>query len=441
MAVDPTPSDEQPLRSVEAARTAVVRGTAYAIGFVGSVVIARVLGPAGRGEYVVAVTAASTAMAVGHLSVEQANLYLWSERGERSRLVGGGLLIGALAGVVAVAAAGLLVAGGLWLGDSDPFLLAVALAAVPAGIAALYLNGLLVLDGQLRAMNLATAVASIGQTVAVIALAVMGDLTVLAVVVIWAAVTIVPLFVQVPALARRPGITLPSVGLAREAVGIGLRYHLGMVAVFLVLRVDIFMLDAMAGAAAVGIYSLAVTLTEATYLVTDPISQAAVSAQVGEARGDASYTARIARTNLAVSGVLMLALIVAAPVAVPLVFGAPFGPSVAPIVALAVGTVAWTFQRPLGVFAVQQNRPLLVTAVSIGALVANVVLNLLLIPWATEVGAAVASTITYLALSGFYLGWFLRDSTTSWRELIPRSSDIRDPALAVGRRVREVLSR
>lgn len=441
MPVEPNPADAQPLRSVEAARTAVVRGAAYAIGFIASVVIARVLGPTGRGEYVVAVTVASTAMAVGHLSVEQANLYLWSERGERSRLVGAAIATGIAAGLAAVLFTGFVLAAGPWLDGTDPVLLVVALAAVPAGIAALYLNGLLVADGQLRAMNLATGVAAVGQTAVVLVLAALGELTVLAVVVVWAVVTILPLAVQIPALARRPGIARPDRALVREAVGIGLRYHPGMVAVFLVLRVDIFMLEGLSTTAAVGIYSLAVTLTEATYLVTDPIAQAAVSAQVGEARGDAAYTARIARTNLVVSGLLMLALVAVAPIAVPLVFGEPFGPSVGPIVALALGTVAWSFQRPLGVFAVQQHRPWLVTAVSATALAVNVGLNLVLIPRLVEVGAALASTVTYTSLTLFYVVWFLRRSGSHWRILIPQVDDVRGPAVAVARRLRSVLSR
>lgn len=441
MVAEPVPVEERQLRSVEAARTAVVRGAAYVVGFIASVVIARVLGPAGRGEYVVAVTVASMAISVGHLSIEQANLYLWSERGERSRLVGAAIATGLIAGVIAALVAGLVVATGPWLEGTNPILLVVALAAVPAGIAALYLNGLLVADGQLRAINLATGVAAVGQTAVVVALAALGELTVVAVIVVWSVVTVVPLAVQLPALARHPGIAQPDRALVREMVAIGLRYHPGMVAVFLILRVDIFMLEGLASTAAVGIYSLAVMLTEATYLVTDPIAQAALSAQVGEARGDAAYTARIARTNLVVAGFLMAALVVVAPVAVPLVFGEPFGPSVGPIVALAFGTVAWSFQRPVGVFVVQQHRPWLVTAVSGTALALNVILNMLLIPRLGVVGAALASTATYSSLAVFYAMWFLRRTGSSWRMLIPRGDDVRGPAVAVVQRLRAMLAR
>src|SRR3954447_7779644 len=67
---------------VDAAATVLgAQAGIYVLGLVASVVIARSLGPAGRGAYYLPVAAATTAVATGHLSVETANAYFFAERG------------------------------------------------------------------------------------------------------------------------------------------------------------------------------------------------------------------------------------------------------------------------------------------------------------------------------------------------------------------------
>ena len=78
------------------------------LGAFASVVVARSLAPDARGTYYMAVTVASAAMALGHLSVEQAQTALWSDRPVRASLQANclplGLLVGTGAGMLAVVA-------------------------------------------------------------------------------------------------------------------------------------------------------------------------------------------------------------------------------------------------------------------------------------------------------------------------------------------------
>lgn len=423
-------------RSSEAARTVGVRLLNYALGFGASVLIARALGPAGRGEYFVIATIAATALSLGHLSVEHANLYLWP-RADRKRLLGSSLTVAATAGTLVALLAGLTV---LALGQdivpvADSVLLWVALAAVPGGLAALYLNGLLVNGGWLWTMNKAALFAAVVQVGAVVVLALTRSLSVSAVIWIWAVSTVIPVSLQLRHLIRTVGVSRPSRHLLGRVIGIGLRYHAGMIAFYLVLRVDIYMLNATTTAATVGLYSLAVTLAEASFLVTDSIAQAAVSGQLSS-EDTHGYTARIMRTNFLLAVLLVGLLVATGPVVIPLLFGEPFGPSVAPLVALAPGIVALATQRPLGVFANQQNRPWLVSGVALAALAANVLLNLALIPRFGIVGAGVASSLSYVALTAFYLAWFRWAARPDIPGFIPRVSDVLDPIRALANDMR-----
>jgi O-antigen/teichoic acid export membrane protein len=435
-------SSPRPSRSFEAAGTVAARLLNYIIGFGASILIARALGPEGRGAYFVIITVAMTALSVGHLSVEQANLFLWTEGHRRDQLIAGSLQIGVLAGcVVALATMGVTnLLGESVLPLKSQGLLMLALATIPLGLCTLYLNGLLIASGSMWTLNKALLVSSIVQLIGVCLLFISNNLRVASVVWLWAVASAIPLGFQLTRLIRRYGFSLAPRTVLGRILKLGLRYHVGMVAVFLILRVDILMLNAMSSARNVGLYSLAVTLTEATFLFTDSVAQSAVSAQITDEQGHL-YTARIARTNFVLSLGVVLLLVTTGPFLIPLVFGAPFAQTVAPIVALAPGIVALAAQRPIGVFIVRANKPWIVSSASVATLFVHVCLNLLLIPQLGIVGAGIASSLTYCALALFYVGWFVTKSTVSFSDLRPRITDLGGPAKALGSEIRSRLKR
>ena len=70
-------------------------------------------------------------------------------------------------------------------------------------------------------------------------------------------------------------------GAAQADAGPIARPSRGMVLLFLHLRLDMFMLNSMAGASALGIYSLSVTLAETVQLGTDSVAIAILPRQMG----------------------------------------------------------------------------------------------------------------------------------------------------------------
>jgi len=65
------------------------------------------------------------------------------------------------------------------------------------------------------------------------------------------------------------------------------------------------------------------------------------------------------------------------------------------------------------------------SAISVTALVVNVVLNLALIPAYGIVGCAVASSIGYGLLGGLQVAWFLRATGLPARVLLPGRAEVR----------------
>lgn len=419
-------------RSIKALGAFSSKIFSYILALVASILISRALGPAGRGSYYVVVTIASTALSLGHLSVEQAQVFLWSKTNERRFLSANAVALGLLlgAGVSSIAWIVVTVLGPNIVPVADRGLLIVALVGVPAGMVSLYANGLLVLADRISRVNYGVLLAAIVQTGLIVGLHAAGRLTVAAVVVVWMITMLAPLSFTLPSLA--PRVRDVSVSAARKAVAIGARYHLGMISVFLLFRSDVFILNALVSRTEVGLYSLAVTLAELLFLLTDSIAQVLLPRQVsGSMEESAKVTAKAVRTNFIVAVVSVAGIVATCPIVIPLLFGKDFTGSIRGLIALSVGVIALGTIRPASGYLIRLNRPLLIAMVSIGALAVNVALNLALIPTLGIVGAGMASSIAYTLLATFQVAWFLTASGISARDLVPRISDIREPLSAL----------
>lgn len=390
------------------------------------VVLARTLAPEGRGAYAVVVTTAATAVALGHLSIETAQVSLWKDRGLRRAMAANDVVLSlGLGGVVAAATYGLVrLLGQDRVPVDSTAALVLALAAVPAALLVLWMNSVLTLRSEVSRVNAGLVLGATAQTAALVVLAVVDRLTVLAVVVVWSASTALPLVVTVPSV--RPDLRAVSTSVMRLQISRGLRYHPGIAVLFLLAKVDVLVLNALRPTADVGLYALAVTLAELVYLLGDAVAQSIMSRQAsGDAEDAAHITAKAVRLNAWGATSLALALAAVSPVLVPLVYGQDFAGSVPPLLVLLPGVVALGIARPIGVLLSALDRPGLLAALCGGAFAVHVLLLVLLVPPLGAVGAALASTAGYTVLAAGYVAAGARTTSSSWREYSPRVTDLR----------------
>lgn len=424
-------------RASKVIATVGTRTANLAFGVAASIVVARALQPAGRGEYYVLVTAATVAMTIGHGSLDKAHLYLWSIGTDRRVLVANALVFSMALGLIIAPVAFLLIVllGPNVIPVAGYDLLAVALLSVPVRILLGYLVNLLMLADRINWANVVIVIGSVVQCAALLIVGAMGRMTVGAVVYIWTLANVPSLIIAL--VLVRPRLDDCSATLARQAIRLGLRYHLGTCAMYLLLRIDIFLLNGTVSRSDVGLYSLAVTIAELAYLVTDSVAHVMLPSQVtGSLEESSPVTAHAVRLNIVASLLCVLGTALVAPLLVPLVYGRDFGGTVAPLLLILPGIVALAVSRPVAVFLTRMNRPLAMSAVSGGAMSVNVALNLMLIPRFGVEGAAVASTIAYLGAAAVFVGWFLRCSGSSPRELVPRVADVLLPCSELVRRCR-----
>jgi O-antigen/teichoic acid export membrane protein len=377
-------------------------------------------------------------MALGHLSVEQAQTAMWPERRRQPLLEANsvplGLLVGTAAAVVAI---GLSQAFQGHANLPDLPLLATACAGVPLGMSVLYGTNIALLRNRPRAAGWAMLASAAVQCLCLVALGVTGHLTVQAVVIVWVVSFAVSLAVLTAAGAVAVG--RPSLGLAGSTCVKGLRFHTGSVAAYLLLRSDVFLLNAFGGSREVGIYTLAVTLSDLSRLIIDVRAQVSLSAQCVDDVDDAAViTARIVRFMVLLGAVSGTATVAAMSVLIVPLYGHAYGEAATVVAWLVPGIVLLSVCRPLSSFLLRMRSSRVVVLPSLIALAVNVGLNALLITAWGAVGCAIASTVAYAVLVAFQVTYFSRLSGVGWRTLLPTSAEAAQVTTEVKRRCREL---
>ncbi len=422
----------------QASHTMLTCAAKFALGGLSTVVVTRELGPERRGAYAVLVTIATVALILAHLSIESAHTSLWSREADRRAIAANALLLGLGMGGVCAAVTALAAA-------LDPSilpvpgygLLLVALLSIPCNLSGTLLNNVLILSGRIGVVNWGGLLAVGVYCVTLVLLTTTGMLTLGWVIVMWTLSAAVPAAVATAAV--RPRLRDRDRALARRALGMGLRYHPGNISLYLLLRVDVLILNALMSRTAVGLYSVAVMLMDLTRTAADSIAQVTLHQQMGGDHDSATaLTVRTTRlaTLLAVGSVGLMCA--AAPVLIPVVYGPAFAGSVYPLLALAPGLVALGATRTLSSFLLRLHRPFVTSGMALGALVANVVLNLLLIPVWGIVGCALVSSACYCALAALQTAWFVRVTGVSYRRFVPGPAELRYLAVVSARLVTAV---
>ncbi|HEX6713040.1 MAG TPA: oligosaccharide flippase family protein, partial [Thermoleophilaceae bacterium] len=252
---------ERPASLTHAAAGTYAANAAVALlSLVNVLVIARTLGPVGRGEvaFLIAVS-----MLSGHLvslSLQEANANLAaSEPRLRPALASNSVLFALALGGLAAAA----VAVGVHYvpalgGPVSHALLLFALATIPISILKQYLTLLVQADYAFAIANAAWVAGPLTTAVANGALALVGVLSVEAAFAAWTAGQLLGVVLICGWIAAHEGFGRPDAALGRRAASFGAKAHVGRLMEVGNYRGDQWMLGAMVGPRELGLYSIAV---------------------------------------------------------------------------------------------------------------------------------------------------------------------------------------
>jgi O-antigen/teichoic acid export membrane protein len=408
------------------------------ISFANVLLTARMLGPSGRGEVAFLTAIAMLSANIALFGIGEANANLAGKRpGLRPTLFSNSVLFSAGFGLLAILiVAGLVATVPAIGGGASTHLLVAALVAIPILILQAYLMLLAQAEYGFAWTNIAWVLGPVVNVSVNGLLAASGRLTVGTVVVTWVAGQALGLAVLVVYLVRRPGgAGRPDAALARDALAFGARTHIGRVMMMGNYRLDQWILGAVAGPTALGLYSVAVAWAETLFYLPTSVVMAQRPDLVRASRGEArSLAARSFRAALMITGLLGIALFVLAPFLVVGLFGDEFDGSIVDLRLLLFGALGMVSLKVFSGALTAQGFPLLSSAGISIALVVTVVLDIALIPRYDDLGASIASMAAY-TIGGLGIALiFVRTVGGTLSSLLPRWRD----AAELGERVRTV---
>lgn len=177
----------------------------------------------------------------------------------------------------------------------------------------------------------------------------------------------------------------------------GIKGHVSNILAFINYRADLFIIAYFLNDAAVGLYSVSVTIVERIWVVSQSVSTV-LFARVSNLSTDlerAKFTAIVARNVMFISLIGGLLLYFLGAWIIQLLFGAAFADAIAPFIWLIPGVVLLSFARILSNFFSGIGKPEINTYVASFTTVLNIGLNVYLVPKLGVVGAAIATSITY----------------------------------------------
>lgn len=402
-----------------------------ALALASSMVLARTLGPEGRGLFALVLLLPEWAKNFGLLGFEQANaVYAGLEPNKRHSLVWQSVVTaGVVGGAIAVAGIAFvtlgapgfpaLVQGPLWL-----YLL--PLVAIPGGLVTSYWSEIL------RGMNhiLLLNVMEVGIRVTSVLLilvflfwlrldvggAVLADFLVT----IGGVLVIAVLLRSVGALGR------PSFdrSLWKRTARFALPAYGGTAAAFLNYRVDELMVAVMLPPAQLGFYVMAVGLAERMWVLTGAVANALLPHLTNSSKRDPALPAAIARHVMVWTGAACMIVFILADVIVRVLFSSEFASVAAPLRLILPGIFTLSVGKVLVAELLAREKPGYASWATGIATVVNVAGNFFLIPRLGISGAAITSSISYFLLSLMVTWCYLRETGVAWTSLIPCRDDL-----------------
>ncbi len=390
------------------------------LGAATTVIVARSLGPAGRGS-LASIYALMTLLAqLGTFGIASANPYFAArEPHMRARIAGNSLWLAAVLGPVMAAfgvVAKLMLAGAL--GDVSWAELSVGMFAVPVMLSSLFLQSILLAEGRTVLYNgIEVGIALLTVVLLLTALPLLGG-GVLAALSLMVGPRVLALPIYMAAM-RRHGrlLRMPDGALARRMLGYGARAYVVTLLAYMLIRIDLLLVNGIQGASAAGQYSIAVALADALYLVPVSVS---VNLFARMARGATEREASLNVFHLIAVGYLIICAL-AAPLAGPaitLMFGAAYHPAISLFLWLLPGVYCLGLLTVIAYHFAAHGMPRELLLVWIPGLAVNLAIDIALLPHHGTYVASIASTVAYATVLILHLRMFARN-LGSWSALRP----------------------
>jgi O-antigen/teichoic acid export membrane protein len=385
--------------------------TVLALGFVTVAVVARELGTATTGVFLVAYSLTLLLTQVGGLGLTTANPYFAArEPSQIAQIVSNSLWLAiALGAVLALVGAAIKVVFPNLLEGLGWVPLGVTLIGLPGALAALLLQSVLLGEGRMVAYNGVEAAQATLTLAAIVVgflffdFALTGTLAVIAVS-RYVAATVYLILLGHRALTR----SRFDRELARRMFAYGLRVYVAIVLSYLLVRFDLLLVNAFLGSSEAGLYGVAATFADGMFVIPMVIS---LNLFPRVARGDPiEASAEIFRSVTVLYGLLCLVTIPLAGPVITTFFGESYADAVPLYYWLLPGIYAYGLVSILSSHFVGRGFPRAAIVIWAIGITLNIALNVIFLPGRGAWVASVTSSISYGILLVMHMWLFAREA-------------------------------
>jgi O-antigen/teichoic acid export membrane protein len=345
-----------------------------ATNLVTGIIVARALGPTGRGEIAAILLLVQLAGWFFALGSTEAIAFRQSKRPEDGgRLFGSWLALMLPLGILALIVGEALIST-LLAAQTDAVQDAARLyllLVVPVLLQAV-LNGLMLGEQDFLFYNLVRFLAPLSIAIAYVVLWQADALTVQAALWTNAVATVLALGMSGVRVAARVGIARPDRRLIRETSWYGARAHGGSIAGLVNARLDLLIIPAFLSAASVGLYSVATNVTGVISTLTGTVARLVLPVAARRERG-ASTVVRTLHATLLIGVAIAIPLAILAEVLLGLIYGSDFEEAATSMRILLPGEVLDAGSMVLWSGLLAANRPFLSSLAAAPAAVITVV--------------------------------------------------------------------
>ncbi len=383
-------------------QTVLTRALLVCIGLVGSVLISRLLGAEGRGNFIVLSTISLVGIQVCNLGLQSSNTYFISQdKTLLPQLLSNSVYISLLIGGATTLVLGsILLSYPKLLNIDNAFLIILSVLWIPFGLLYLLVQNLLIGLREIWAYNLIEIVSRMSFVGMIILLAWLTASSVLNFFIVSFFSMIFGLLLCLVFVYTKYTLSFHRFKLPNLFLSYGIKAYLAGLFAFLVLKVDLLMIQYILGAKDTGYYSIATSFADMLLIL--PIAVGTILfPKITSLKNKLEKWAQTKIVTIYMAFIMALAIIVfgmLVPHIIPILFGVEFTPSTDSVLILLPGIFFLSLEIALAQFLASIGLPVKLVYAWFYIFILNIVLNSILIPMLGIEGAAITSSICYFTI-------------------------------------------
>lgn len=209
----------------------------------------------------------------------------------------------------------------------------------------------------------------------------------------------------------------------------GITIYLATLFIFMNYKIDQFFINFMLGKSELGIYSVAVSLAELLFLIPGSVASAILGRLYNMKNSNqqerTKVTSNTIKITFYVTLILMFIGIMCTPI-IPLIYGERYRGAMVPTIILFVGILFASIGKISSSYFQSSGEPKIHLYITFSVFLVNIILNLYLIPRNGIIGAALASSVSYLVYGISYIVIFIKKEKFTFEGLFLFSKDERE---------------